>query len=79
MPPFPFVGWAATDAFAQSHVQTIVDFTKAYLLGVRWVTNPANRQAAIDLLVKNTNSGPADAAKTYDVSSPRATRSRRPG
>ncbi len=67
MPPFPFVGWAATDAYAQSHVSMIVDFTKAYLLGVRWVTNPANRQAAIDLLVKRTNTSPDDAAKSYDV------------
>lgn len=67
MPPFPFNGWIATDVYEQSHSATIVDYTKAYLLGVRWLTNPANRQAAVDLLVKRTNTAPEDAAKSYDV------------
>lgn len=67
MPPFPFVGWAATDGYAQGHGSMIVDFTKAYLRGTHWVNDPANRAAAIELLIKRTNSNPDDAAKSYDV------------
>ena len=67
MPPFPFNGWAATDAYAQGHSSMLVDFTKAHLLGVRWLVNPQNRQSAIDMLVKRINVTAVDAAKSYDI------------
>lgn len=67
MPPFPFDGWAVTDGFAQSHADLLVDFTKGYLRGVRWVNDPANRSRAIEILLKRTNVSADDAAKTYDV------------
>jgi NitT/TauT family transport system substrate-binding protein len=67
MPPFPFVGWAATDKYAQAHPDVLTDFTKGYLRGVRWLSDPANRARAIEILIKRTNTQPVDAAKSYDV------------
>jgi len=67
MPPFPFDGWAVTDAFMQGHRDLLVDFTKSYLRGVRFVNDPANRSRAIEILVKRTNAGADDASKTYDT------------
>jgi NitT/TauT family transport system substrate-binding protein len=67
MPPFPFVGWAATDKYSQGHPDVIVDFTKGYLRGVRWLSDPANRARALEILIKRTNTNPEDAAKSYDV------------
>jgi ABC-type nitrate/sulfonate/bicarbonate transport system substrate-binding protein len=67
MPPFPFVGWATTDGYAQKNSDLVVAFTKGYLRGVHWLHDPSNRQRAIDLLVKRTNTAPDDAAKSYDV------------
>jgi NitT/TauT family transport system substrate-binding protein len=67
LPAFPFVGWAATDKYAQSHSDVMVDFTKGYLRGVRWLNDPANRTKALEILIKRTNTQQVDAEKTYDI------------
>jgi ABC-type nitrate/sulfonate/bicarbonate transport system substrate-binding protein len=44
----------------------IVDFTKAYLRGARWVNDAANRDKAVDLLLSRTNVTRSDAQRSYD-------------
>jgi len=67
LPQFPFIGWAATDKYAQSHADLLVRFTKGYLRGVRWLNDPRNRVRAIDILVKDTKTAQPDAEKSYDT------------
>jgi len=67
MPPFPFGGWVATDAYGQAHPDVMVDFCKGYLRGARWLADPANRARAVQLLAKNTNLSPEYADKSYDL------------
>lgn len=67
LPEFPFGGWAATDGYGASHAEVLVDFCKAQLRGVRWLSDPANKPRALDMLLKHTNVQPSDAAKTYDA------------
>lgn len=66
MPPFPFVGWAATDAYAKAHPDMLADFCRAQLRATRWLLEPANKAKAIDILVRRSNAKPDDAAKSYD-------------
>jgi len=65
MPSFPFVGWAATDAYTRAHPDVVIAFIKAQLRATRWLTDPANRTKVIDILVKRSNASPDDAAKSY--------------
>jgi ABC-type nitrate/sulfonate/bicarbonate transport system substrate-binding protein len=66
-PKFPFIGWAVTDKYAQTHADLLVDFTKGYLRGVRWLNDPANRAKAIEILLRRTASTPSDAERSYDI------------
>lgn len=66
MPPFPFTGWTVRTDFLAKNVALMVDFTKAYLRGVRWVNDPANRDKAIDMLLSRTNVSRSDAQRSYD-------------
>ncbi len=66
MPTFPFVGWAATDTYAQAHPDIVTSFIKAQLRATRWLNDPANRSKAIDILVKRANSTPELAGKSYN-------------
>jgi NitT/TauT family transport system substrate-binding protein len=66
MSGFPFVGFAASDKYAQAHPDVLIDFTKGYLRAVRWLNDPANKARAIDILIKKTNTNLDDAQKTYD-------------
>jgi NitT/TauT family transport system substrate-binding protein len=67
MPPFPFGGWVATDAYRQSHPDIMIDYAKGYLRAVRWLIDPANRARAVEVLVKQANVSADDAAKSYDL------------
>jgi ABC-type nitrate/sulfonate/bicarbonate transport system substrate-binding protein len=66
MPPFPFTGWTVRTDFLAKNAALVVDFTKAYLRGARWVNDPANRAKAIDLLLSRTNVSRSDAQRSYD-------------
>lgn len=66
MPAFPFVGWTARQDFLAAHAGLLVDLMKAYLRGVRWVNDPVNRRAALELLQRRANISPSEAARTYD-------------
>jgi ABC-type nitrate/sulfonate/bicarbonate transport system substrate-binding protein len=65
-PSFPFTGFAANDTWAAAHARTLVAFMVTHLTAVRWLYEPKNRAAAIEILAKATGSPPADAAKSYD-------------
>jgi ABC-type nitrate/sulfonate/bicarbonate transport system substrate-binding protein len=66
MPPFPFVGWAATEKYMGGHNDLLVDFSKAQLRATRWLNDPANKAKAIEILIRRGNAAPDDAAKSYD-------------
>jgi ABC-type nitrate/sulfonate/bicarbonate transport system substrate-binding protein len=66
MPPFPFTGWTVRTDFLAKNPGLVVDYTKAYLRGVRWINEPANREKAIDLLLSRTNVSRSDAQRSYD-------------
>lgn len=66
-PSFPFGGLAVRTAWAKSHPDLVIAFTKAYVQGVRWLNDPANRTRAMQFLVDETGTAPADAQKTYDL------------
>ena len=66
LPPFPFTGWGATDAYMAAHGDVLVAFNKVQLRATKWLVDPANRTKAIDVLVKRGNAAPDDAAKSYD-------------
>lgn len=66
MPPFPFVGWAATDSYMNSHAEHLIAFSKVQLRATRWLNDPANKAKAIDILVRRGNAKVDDATKSYD-------------
>lgn len=66
MPPFPFTGWTVRSDFLAKNHDLVVDFTKAYLRGVRWINDPANRDKAVDMLLSRTNVARSDAQRSYD-------------
>jgi NitT/TauT family transport system substrate-binding protein len=66
MPPFPFTGWTIRTDFLAKNAALVVDFTKAYLRGARWINDPANRDKAIELLLSRTNVSRSDAQRSYD-------------
>lgn len=66
-PSFLFDTFAVRSDWAKSHGDLITAFAKAYLEGVRWLYDPANRKAAIALLSETTNTSESDATQTYDL------------
>lgn len=66
LPNFPFDGFAANNNWAQSHSQTLVDFIKGYIQGVKWLYNTANETEAVSILTAETNTSTSDAQKTYE-------------
>ncbi|MDB5411207.1 MAG: transporter substrate-binding protein [Rhodospirillales bacterium] len=62
---FPFSGFAANTAWAKAHKEALAKFLVAYAAGVDWFYDPANRPAAVAILIKRTAALPDDADKTY--------------
>jgi NitT/TauT family transport system substrate-binding protein len=65
-PDSPFTAYAVNSDWAAKNRATVVSFLKGYVRGIRWLYEPANRDEATALLIKETNAKPDDAAKTYD-------------
>jgi len=63
----PFTGYSVSTAWAKSHKAVIAKFLDAYSKGVKWFYNPANKQQAIDILVKTLKVPKDEAAKAYDL------------
>lgn len=57
----------ANTGWAKANADTVVRFLRAMHQAVRWLYEPANMQAAIDLLARRTNTAEKYATKTYDL------------
>lgn len=66
LPDFPFTAYGVNAPWAERNRDAVVGYLRAYLAGVEWLYDPANRDEAIAILIKETNANPDDAAKTYD-------------
>jgi ABC-type nitrate/sulfonate/bicarbonate transport system substrate-binding protein len=59
--------FATTRTWAGDNKEALTRFLRATVRGSRWLYDTANRDAAIDILVKAIKATPEDAAKTYDL------------
>lgn len=64
--PYPFTGIAVNPTWASSHSAQLDAFLKGYLLGIKWLYDPANKTAAINLLVQVTKATQSAASQSYD-------------
>jgi len=55
--------WAVNRAWAQSHRKELVGFLRAWLAGLRWAKDPANREAALKLIAAEGNVPPPVATR----------------
>jgi len=62
----PFTVWAANTDWAAKNRDVLVAFARNYKRGVHWLYNPANKGAAIDILVKRAKQDRNDTIKAYD-------------
>ena len=63
---FPFTAFSVNQAWAKANKPAIQKFLAGYARGVDWFYDKANKQAAVDILVKTTKADPGDAANAYD-------------
>jgi ABC-type nitrate/sulfonate/bicarbonate transport system substrate-binding protein len=66
-PDFPFIVHAARRSWVQAERDTTVGVLRALARGRDWLYNPANREAAIDVLAQQARLAPTSAAQTYDL------------
>jgi ABC-type nitrate/sulfonate/bicarbonate transport system substrate-binding protein len=66
-PQLVWESFATTRDWAEANTDVLVRFLAAHRLANQWLYDPANRDAAIALLVSQTKADPADAAQTYDL------------
>ena len=64
--PYPFTAFAVSPAWASANSDKLDAFLKGYLMGIKWLYDPANKDAAISILVKTTNSTQSAASQSYD-------------
>ena len=62
----PFSGLSTNRDWAQSHKATFKNFLSAYNKSIAWLTDPANRKEAIDLMVSVSKLKPDDVDKSYE-------------
>jgi NitT/TauT family transport system substrate-binding protein len=63
---FPFTVWAVNTDWALRNKPALLDFTTVYMQGVRWLYDTANRDMAVDILLKYARQSRNDAARSYD-------------
>jgi ABC-type nitrate/sulfonate/bicarbonate transport system substrate-binding protein len=54
-------------SWARANSATLVKYLQAYIAGVRWVLDPANKAAATEILARRLELSPDIAAAVYDV------------
>jgi ABC-type nitrate/sulfonate/bicarbonate transport system substrate-binding protein len=62
--------WSAYNTkrqWAAAHKDIVIRFLKAVVLAHRWLYDPKNRDAAIQILMDNTNAGKEQVTQTYDL------------
>jgi len=62
----PFTVWAANMPWAEKNRAALTAFAKNYKRGVRWLYDPANKQQAIDILLKFARQDRKDIEEAYD-------------
>jgi NitT/TauT family transport system substrate-binding protein len=62
----PFTVWAVNTDWAAKNRDVLVAFARNYKRGVRWLYDPANKSAAIDILVKHAKQDRNDTMQAYD-------------
>lgn len=67
LPRYQASAGTTTRRWAAAHGDDLVAYIRAYLDGLRWVFDPANRDAAIAELARDFDLFPALAARTYDA------------
>jgi NitT/TauT family transport system substrate-binding protein len=64
---YPFEAYGFTKSFEEKHPDAVKNFMLALQEAQTWVLDPANKQKAIDLLIKYTKVDPEVAAQVYKV------------
>jgi NitT/TauT family transport system substrate-binding protein len=62
----PFTVWAANMPWAEKNRDALTAFARSYRGGVRWLYDPANREQAIDILMKYAKQTRKDVEEAYD-------------
>jgi NitT/TauT family transport system substrate-binding protein len=62
----PFTVWATNTEWASRNRAALVAFARNYKRGVRWLYDPANKDAAVDVLVKHAKQDRRDTIEAYD-------------
>jgi ABC-type nitrate/sulfonate/bicarbonate transport system substrate-binding protein len=62
----PFTVWGANTKWAASHRDALVAFARDYTRAVDWLYDPANKERAIDILVKYAHQKPDVSRKSYE-------------
>jgi NitT/TauT family transport system substrate-binding protein len=62
----PFTVWAANMPWAEKNQDALTAFTRSYRRGVRWLYDPANKEQAIDILMKYAKQARKDVEEAYD-------------
>ena len=62
----PFTVWAANTQWAAKNGAALIAFAKSYKRGVRWLYDPANKDAAVDIMVKHARQDRNDTIQAYD-------------
>jgi ABC-type nitrate/sulfonate/bicarbonate transport system substrate-binding protein len=66
LPIFPYTGYVGRADLATKRPEVLAAFTKGYLLGVRWLNDPANKARAVSILAASTNASADESRRTYD-------------
>jgi NitT/TauT family transport system substrate-binding protein len=62
----PFSGVSTNRNWAHSHKDTLQKFLKVYTQSIAWLSDPANRAEAVDVMVSVSKLSRADVDKAYD-------------
>jgi NitT/TauT family transport system substrate-binding protein len=62
----PFTVWAANMPWAEKNRDALTAFARSYRRGVRWLYDPANKEQAIDILMKYAKQARKDVEEAYD-------------
>ena len=66
MKDVPFTVWAANTDWAAKNRTALLAFARNYARGVRWLYDPANKEAAVEILVKHAKQDRRDIVEAYD-------------
>jgi ABC-type nitrate/sulfonate/bicarbonate transport system substrate-binding protein len=58
--------WGANSTWAEKNRDAVNAFARNYKRGVQWLYNPANKDKAVEILVRYAKQNPKDCADAYD-------------